>query len=94
MMMNINMRNDCVLVKRIPLPLATKAGIILPTRAQELPQLALVVAIGPENPENIGFHDMVLVMKFAGTRWERDDGDYYILRINELLAVLQHGSPI
>lgn len=76
------------MVQRLPTPEATRAGIILPARARELPQLAKVIAIGPKNPENIKAGNLVLLMKFAGDLWECEDGDYYIMLTSELLAVV------
>lgn len=85
----IRMRNNRVLVKRIPIPEKTKGGIILPLQAIELPQLAHVISIGPINPEQIQPGDMVLIKKFEGHRWEKDGEVFHLMHISDLLAVIK-----
>lgn len=88
------MRNDRVLVRRITQPTSTQGGIILPDRAQQLPQLGFVIAIGPKNPEEIMPGDMVIVKKFEGSRWEPDpinkpEEVYWLFRRDDILAVVE-----
>ena len=86
--MQIRARNFHVLVKRLPTPEATRGGIILPDESREVPQLAHVIAIGP-NVEGIKNGDLVLVKKFAGHQFHRliqDEDGMMWLRHDDLLA--------
>lgn len=85
----IRMRNNRVLVKRIPIPETTRGGLILPLSAIELPQLANVISIGPINPENIQVGDLVLIKKFEGHRWEHNGEVLHLMHISDLLAVIK-----
>jgi chaperonin GroES len=86
----IKLRHDNVIVKRIPIPSTTKGGVVLPLAAIELPQLANIIAIGPRNPEKLKPGDLVILSKFKGLLYELYGEDYYLLHINDLLAVVYH----
>jgi co-chaperonin GroES (HSP10) len=91
----IRMRNDRILVERIADAATTEGGIIIPTR--ELPQLAIIIAIGWKNPEGLRPGDLVLLPKFGGLRYDHNDCNqlqpsnpktYYLFHIKELIAVI------
>ncbi len=74
----------------------TASGIILPDTAQEKPQEATVVAIGPGKASDSGtivkmtvkVGDNVLYGKYSGTEVTVDGKDYLIMRESDILAIL------
>lgn len=75
----------------------TKSGIVLPDSAQEKPQTAKVVAVGPGKTLDNGSKlepevkvgDLVYYAKFSGTNVDIDDKEYIILSENDILAILK-----
>jgi len=74
----------------------TASGIILPDTAQEKPQEATVVAIGPGKASDTGtivkmtvkVGDKVLYGKYSGTEVTVDGKEYLIMRESDILAIL------
>ena len=73
----------------------TKSGIILSSGAQEKPQIAEVVEVGPGEkidgkPQEMYVKkgDNIIVSKYAGTDVKMDGVEYKILSIKDALAVL------
>ncbi|NHZ85678.1 MAG: co-chaperone GroES [Planctomycetia bacterium] len=74
----------------------TASGIILPDTAQEKPQEATVVAMGPGKASDSGtivkmtvkVGDKVLYGKYSGTEVTVDGKDYLIMRESDILAIL------
>ena len=74
----------------------TKSGIVLSTAAQEKPQFAKIVAVGPggvvdgkEVTMYVKVGDKVIASKFAGTEVKLDGEDYTIVRQSDILAVVE-----
>ena len=74
----------------------TKSGIVLSTAAQEKPQFAKIVAVGPggvvdgkEVTMYVKVGDKVIASKYAGTEVKLDGEDYTIVRQSDILAVLE-----
>ena len=74
----------------------TKGGIILAASAQEKPQVAEIVAVGPggvvdgkEVKMYLKVGDKVLLSKYAGTEVKLDGEDYTILRQSDILAIVE-----
>ena len=74
----------------------TKGGIILAASAQEKPQVAEIVAVGPggvvdgkEVKMYLKVGDKVLLSKYAGTEVKLDGEDYTILRQDDILAIVE-----
>ena len=74
----------------------TASGIVLSTAAQEKPQFANVIAVGPggvvEGKEvvmyvNVG--DKVITSKYAGTEVKLDGEEYTIVKQSDILAVVE-----
>ncbi len=93
--MNIQPLGDRVLVKMEKAE-ETKNGIILPGSAQEKPQIAEVIAVGPggmvdgkEIKMEIVKGDRVIVSKYAGTEIKVDGEEYLLARQSEILAKVQ-----
>ncbi|MCJ7801591.1 co-chaperone GroES [Candidatus Neomarinimicrobiota bacterium] len=74
----------------------TASGIILPDTAQEKPQEATVVAMGPGKASDSGtivkmtvkVGDKVLYGKYSGTEVTVDGKEYLIMRESDILAIL------
>ena len=87
---------DRVVLKTVEAEETTKSGIVLPGAAQEKPQVAEVVAVGPggnvdgkDIVMNVKVGDRVLISKYAGTEVKVDGVEYSILRQSDILAVVE-----
>ena len=87
---------DRVVLKQVEAEETTKSGIVLPGQAQEKPQQAEVVAVGPggvvdgkEVKMEVVVGDKVIYSKYAGTEVELDDEEYIIVKQNDILAVIR-----
>ncbi|WP_125152900.1 co-chaperone GroES [Clostridium rectalis] len=94
--MKIRPLGDRVVIKRLKVEETTKSGIVLPGSAQEKPQEAEVVAVGPGGISNgkevkmeLKVGDKVLFSKFSGNEVKVDGIEYTILRQDDILAVLE-----
>ena len=74
----------------------TKSGIILSQSAQEKPQIAEVIEIGPGEiidgkPETmiVKKGDNVIVSKYSGTEVKYEGTDYIIVKQDDILAVVE-----
>ncbi len=74
----------------------TKSGIILSSAAQEKPQFASVVAVGPgavvdgkEVKMYVSVGDKVIASKYAGTQVKIDGEEYTIVNQSDILATLE-----
>ncbi len=87
---------DRVVLKQLEAEETTKSGIVLPGQAQEKPQQAEVIAVGPggmvdgkEVKMEVSVGDKVIYSKYAGTEVKMDDTEYIIVRQNDILAVVK-----
>ena len=87
---------DRVVLKQVEAEETTKSGIVLPGQAQEKPQQAEVVAVGPggvvdgkEVTMEVAVGDKVLISKYAGTEVKVDGEEYTILRQSDVLAIVE-----
>ena len=94
--MTIKPLADRVVVRAIESEATTKTGIILPGSAQEKPQIALVVAVGPggmvdgkEIKMTLKVGDKVITSKYAGTEVKCDGVEYNIVRQSDILATVE-----
>ena len=86
---------DKVVVKSIEAEEKTASGIILPGTAQEKPQMAEVIAVGPgglvdgkDVTMQVKVGDKVLYSKYAGSEFNLDGNEVIILRQNDILAIV------
>lgn len=91
--MNIKPLGDRILIKKMEAEEKTKSGIVLPTSAKEQPQLAEVLAVGAkisseETPE-VKEKDKIIFSKYAGTEIKIDGEEYTILKLSDVLAVVE-----
>lgn len=94
--MNIKPLLDKVVLKVEEAEQTTKSGIVLSTAAQEKPQFATIVAVGPggvvdgnEVKMYVKEGDKVIASKYAGTEVKLDGEDYTIVRQSDILAVVE-----
>ena len=87
---------DRVLLKATEAEETTKSGIILSTANKEKPVISEVIAVGPggvvdgkEVVMSVKPGDKVVVAKYAGTEVKLDGVDYYIVRQNDILAIVE-----
>ena len=87
---------DRVIDKAVEAEETTKAGIILPGTAQEKPQIAEVVAVGPggmvdgkEVVMTVKVGDKVITGKYSGTEVKCDGTEYNIVRQSDILAIVE-----
>ena len=70
----------------------TAGGLILATANKEKPVVSEVVAAGPgtkEDPMTVKAGDKVVVSKFAGTEIKLDGETYTIVKVSDILAVVE-----
>ena len=86
---------DRVVLKQLVAEETTKSGLILTTSAQEKPQEAEVIAVGPggvvdgkEITMQVKVGDKVIYSKYSGTEVELDNEKYVIVKQNDILAVI------
>ena len=88
--------SDRVVIKMLEKEETTKSGIILAANAQEKPQIAEVVEIGPGKEVDgklekmlVKKGDRVVVNKYAGTEVKYEGEDYTIVRQDDILAIAE-----
>ena len=89
--MSIKPLGDRVLIKRLEAEEKTKSGIVLPGSAQEKPQMAEVLAVGPGTAEvkmEVKAGDKVIYSKYAGTDIKMDGEDVIIMSQKDILAIV------
>ncbi len=91
--MKIKPLADRVVIKMLEAEEKTKGGIILTGSAQEKPEIAEVVAVGPGGVVDgekvvmeVKVGDKVIISKYAGTEVKIDGVEYTILRQSDILA--------
>ena len=87
---------DRVVLKQVEAEETTKSGIVLPGQAQEKPQQAEVVAVGPggvvdgkEVKMEVAVGDKVIYSKYSGTEVKLDGEEYIIVKQNDILAIVK-----
>ena len=94
--MNLMPLTDRVVLKQLEAEETTKSGIILTGTAQEKPQEAEVIAVGPggmvdgkEVVMQVKEGQKVIYSKYAGTEVKLEGEEYIIVRQNDILAVVE-----
>tara|TARA_A100001011_G_C14130655_1_gene765280 strand:- start:522 stop:809 length:288 start_codon:yes stop_codon:yes gene_type:complete len=86
---------DRVLLEQSDAEEVTKSGIVLPDAAQEKPQEAVVVEVGPGRitdegktvPMSVKKGDVVIFSKYGGTNVKVEDKEYLIVKESDILAI-------
>ena len=87
---------DKVVLKQLEAEETTKSGIVLPGQAQEKPQQAEVIAVGPggvvdgkEVTMQVKVGDKVIYSKYAGMDVKLEDENFIIVKQNDIVAVVE-----
>lgn len=87
---------DRVVIKMKEVEETTKSGIILAGNAQEKPQVAEVIAVGPGveidgkvSTMLVKEGDNVIVNKYAGTEVKFEGEEYIIVKQDDILAIVE-----
>ena len=81
-----------VVLKQFEAEETTASGIVLPGQAQEKPQQAKVIAVGPGTDDvkmQVKVGDAVIYSKYAGTDVKLDDEEFVIVRQDDILAIVK-----
>ena len=88
--------SDRVVIKMLEKEETTKSGIILAPNAQEKPQIAEVVEVGPGKEVDgklekmlVKKGDKIVVNKYAGTEVKYEGENYTIVRQDDILAIAE-----
>ena len=88
--------SDRVVLKQLEAEEKTKSGIILTGAAQEKPQEAEVIAVGPggvvdgkEVTMQVKEGQKVIYSKYAGTEVKLDEETFIIVKQSDILAVVK-----
>ena len=84
------------ILKQVEAEETTKSGIVLPGQAQEKPQQAEVIAVGPggvvdgkEVKMEVTVGDKVIYSKYSGTEVKLDGEEYIIVKQSDILAIVK-----
>ena len=87
---------DRVVLKQLEAEETTNSGIVLPGQAQEKPQQAEVIAVGPggvvegkEVKMEVAVGNKVIYSKYAGTEVKLDGEEYIIVKQSDILAIVE-----
>lgn len=90
--MTIKPLQDRVVVKMVEAEETTKGGIILSGSAKEKPEVAEVLAVGDGKKDvtmTVKKGDKILISKYAGTNVKLDGEEYIIVKMDDILAVVE-----
>ncbi len=94
--MTIKPLADRVVVKAVEVEETTTSGIILAASAQEKPQVAEVVAVGPGgmvDGNNVEMYvkvgDKVITSKYSGTEVKLNKEEFTIVKQSDILAIVE-----
>ena len=78
-----------ILIKQTEQEEVTKSGIVLPgTASKEKPIIGEVLAVG-KKIEEVSVGDKVIFEKYAGTEVKLDKKEYIVVKIADVLAVVE-----
>jgi len=80
---------DRVLVKMVEAEAKTAGGILIPQTAQEKTQEGVVLAVGTDEEITVKAKDRVIYDKYAGSTIKVEGEEQLILKMADLLAVIQ-----
>lgn len=87
---------DRVVLQQLDAEETTKSGIVLPGQAQEKPQQAEVIAVGPggmvdgkEVKMEVKVGDKVIYSKYSGTDVKLEDNEYVVVRQSDIVAIVE-----
>jgi len=87
---------DKIVVKAVEAEAKTTSGLFLPNSAQEKPQMAQVIAVGPggiidgkEIKMQVKVGDKILYSKYSGSDFKIDEDEVTIIKQSDVLAVIE-----
>ena len=87
---------DRIVIQEVQSETKSASGLVLPDSAQEKPQMAEVLAVGPggiidgkEIVMQIKVGDKVLFNKYAGAQFKLDGQEVTILKQSDVLAIVE-----
>lgn len=93
--MSVKPLGERVVIKMVEAEEKTKSGLVLPGSAKEKPQVAEVIAVGAgitsdeKKKDEIKVGDKVIFSKFAGTEVKLNDEELIIIKLSDVLAVIE-----
>ena len=94
--MTIKPLGDKVVIKKLKAEETTKSGIILASAAQEKPQVAEIIAVGPggvidgnDVKMEVSVGQKVIIRDYAGTTVKLDGEEVIIVRQEDILAIVE-----
>ena len=96
MSVSIKPLEDRIVVRPSAAEQVTASGLVIPDTAQERPQEAEVIAVGPGRvddkgtriPVDVSVGDMVIFSKYGGTELKYNNEEYLVLSARDVLAVI------
>ena len=87
---------DKIVVKAVEAEAKTTSGLFLPNSAQEKPQMAQVIAVGPggiidgkEIKMQVKVGDKILYSKYSGSEFKIDEEEVTIIKQSDVLAIIE-----
>ena len=87
---------DKVVLKQLKAEETTKSGIVLPGQAQEKPQQAEVIAVGPggmvdgkEVAMQVKVGDKVIYSKYSGTEVKLGNEEFVVVKQGDIVAIVE-----
>jgi chaperonin GroES len=87
---------DKVVLKQLKAEETTKSGIVLPGQAQEKPQQAEVIAVGPggmvdgkEIPMQVKVGNKVIYSKYSGTEVKLGNEEFVVVKQSDIVAIVE-----
>ena len=94
--MTIKPLADKVVVKKLQAEETTKSGIILSSGAQQKPQIAEIIAVGPggivdgnEIKMEVKVGEKVIIRDYAGTNVKLEGEEYIIVLQDDIAAIVE-----
>ena len=96
MSVSIKPLEDRIVVRPMAAEQVTSSGLVIPDTAQEKPQEAEVIAVGPGRvddkgtriPVDVSVGDMVIFSKYGGTELKYNGEEYLVLSARDVLAIV------
>lgn len=93
--MKLRPLGDRLVIKKVEVEDKTPSGIVLPDSAKDAPLIAEVIALGEgitnddDKKEIIKVGDKVIYQEFAGTEVKMDSEKVRIVKLNDILAIVE-----
>lgn len=94
--MTVKPLGDKVVIKKLQAEETTKSGIVLTSSAQEKPQIAEIIAVGPggmidgvQIDMEVKVGQKIIVRDYAGTAVKIDGEEIIIVRQDDILAIVE-----